>query len=196
MNGSFIPAKDGYWLVIQNSSRVSLFCFCSHELLPSFSHILIILSSNRYPWLQLVYWQSVRYQRALAVASSLLFSINGRPKNDDLCSRDKGSGLLMSTAKLAEGLFDGTRRSGTVSCRDWSFHRARSAANHRDTMTWTQRQNAQSMLRQSQNVSNPFAKLTTSLTPVSDEKVLCYSIKYCCGDRQEHETEEDHASMC
>ena len=47
----------------------------------------------------------------MAVASSLLFSINGRPKNDDLCSRDKGSGLLMSTAKLAEGLFDGTRRS-------------------------------------------------------------------------------------
>jgi hypothetical protein len=76
------------------------------------------------------------------------------------------------------------------------FPQSRSAANHRDTMTWTQRQNAQSMLRQSQNVSNPFAKLTTSLTPVSDEKVLCYSIKYCCGDRQEHETEEDHASMC
>ena len=196
MNGSFIPAKDGYWLVIQNSSRVSLFCFCSHELLPSFSHILIILSSNRYPWLQLVYWQSVRYQRALAVASSLLFSINGRPKNDDLCSRDKGSGLLMSTAKLAEGLFDGTRRSGTVSCRDWSFHRAEAL---QTTVTpWLE--HSDRMLKACSDslkmCQNPFAKLTTSLTPVSDEKVLCYSIKYCCGDRQEHETEEDHASMC
>lgn len=124
MNGSFIRAKDGYWLVIQNTSRVSLFCFCSHELFPTFSSFSRQTDIHGCSWSIGIalgiseHWQLQVHCYFLSTEGPRMTTfVRGTKAVVYWC-------LLMSTAKLAEGLFDGTRRSGTVSCRDWSFQRA------------------------------------------------------------------------
>ena len=168
MNGSFIPAKDGYWLVIQNTSRVSLFCFCSHEFFPTFSSFSRQTDIHGCSWsIGIALGISEHWQLQV----HCYFLSTERPRMTTfvtLCSRDKGSGLLMSIdvyCQVGRVTFWWHKKKRNCFLQRLKFPQSRSAANHRDTMTWTQRQNAQSMLRQFQNVSNPFAKLTTSLTP-------------------------------